>query len=138
MAAVEHLGDVVDALGARGGVAGGGAQVDVAQAGGDLVHGDAGLEQMRSPVRTQRVRMREALGHSSRQARAAHEPVHRHGGEGERLLIAVAAETHEQRLLVEKPDPAGERVDRGPGLERLLHGLGDWHLALATALAAHV
>lgn len=50
MAAIEHVGDVVDALGPRGGVAGGRAQVDVAEAGGDLVNGDGGLEQMRGPV----------------------------------------------------------------------------------------
>ena len=44
MTAVEDVGDVVDPLGARGGVAGGGAQVDVPEPGGDLVDGDAGLE----------------------------------------------------------------------------------------------
>jgi hypothetical protein len=51
--------------------------------------------------------------------------VHRDRGEGERLLIAVTAEGHEQRLLIEQADAAGERVDRRPGLERLLDGLGD-------------
>ena len=82
--------------------------------------------------------MREPLGHPSGQAVAAHEPVHRDGGEGERLLIAVAAEAHEQRLLVEQPDAAGERMDRSPRLERLLDGLGDGDLALTAALPAHV
>jgi len=42
---VEHLGDLVDALGPRGGVAGGGAQADPREPRGDLVDGDAGLEQ---------------------------------------------------------------------------------------------
>ena len=44
MVAVEDIGDLIDALGARGGVAGGGAQVDVPEPRGDLVDGDAGLE----------------------------------------------------------------------------------------------
>ena len=46
----------------------------------------------------------------------AHEPVHGDGGEGERLLVAVAAEAHEQRLLVEQPNTARERMhfDRTP------------------------
>jgi len=64
--------------------------------------------------------------------------VHGNGGEGERILVAVAAETHEQRLLVEQPDAASERMDGRPGLERLLDGLRDGDLALAAALAAHV
>ena len=42
--AVENLGDLVHALGPRGGVAGGGPQVDVPEPGGDLVDRDAGLE----------------------------------------------------------------------------------------------
>ena len=50
VAAIEHVGDLVDALGPRRGVAGGGPQVDVPEPGGDLVDGDAGLEQMGGPV----------------------------------------------------------------------------------------
>ena len=112
VAAIEHLGDLIDALGPRGGVAGGGAQVDVPEPRGDLVDGDAGLEQVGGPVGPERVRVREPLGHAGGLAVAAHEPVHGDGGEGERVLVAVAAEAHEQRLLVEQPDAAGERMDR--------------------------
>jgi hypothetical protein len=43
----EHLGDLIDALGARCRVAGGGPQVDLPKPHRDLVHGHAGLEQMR-------------------------------------------------------------------------------------------
>ena len=57
---------------------------------------------------------------------------------GERVLVAVAAEAHEQRLLVEQPDAASERMDGRPRLERLLDGLRDGDLPLAAALAAHV
>ena len=67
MAAIEDVGDVVDPLGARRGVAGGGAQVDVPEPGGDLVHRDAGLEQVGGPVGAQRVRVREPLGHAGGQ-----------------------------------------------------------------------
>ena len=45
VAAVEHVGDVVDLLGAWGGVAGGGLQVDVPEPGGDGVDWDAGSRQ---------------------------------------------------------------------------------------------
>ena len=68
----------------------------------------------------------------------AHEPVHRDGGEGERLLVAVAAKAHEQRLLVEQPDAARERMHRRPRLERLLDRLRHGDLALPAALATHV
>jgi hypothetical protein len=40
VAAVEHVCDVVDLLGARGGVAGGGPQVDVPEAGRNGVDGE--------------------------------------------------------------------------------------------------
>jgi hypothetical protein len=50
VAAVEHVGDLVDPLGAWGGVAGGGAEVDVPEPGGDGVHGHAGLEAVGGPV----------------------------------------------------------------------------------------
>ena len=50
VAAVEHVGDVVDLLGSRGGVAGGGPQVNVPESGGDGVHGHAGLEAVGGPV----------------------------------------------------------------------------------------
>ena len=138
MAAVEDVGDVVDALGARGGVAGGGAQVDVPEPGGDLVDGDAGLEEVGGPVGTERVRVCEPLGHACRQTVAAHEPVHGDRGEGERVLVAVAAEAHEQRLLIEQSGATRERMDGRPGLERLLDGFGDGDFALAAALAADV
>jgi hypothetical protein len=83
--------------------------------------------------------VRETLGRTGGQTRSAHESVYRHGGEGERLLVAVAAETDEQRLLVEQPDASRERVDLEPGLERgLLDSVRDRHLALAAALAAHI
>lgn len=69
---------------------------------------------------------------------AAHEAVHGDGGEEERRLVAVAAQTHEQRLLVEQADAAGERVHLEPRLELLLHGLGDGDFPLAAAFAVHV
>ena len=69
---------------------------------------------------------------------ATHDPVDGHGGEGERILVAVAAQAHEQRLLVEQPDPASERMHFEPRLERLLDGRGQGDLALAAALAAHI
>ena len=53
VAAIEHLGDLIDPLGARGGVARGGPQVDVPEPRRDLVGGDAGLEQMGGPVEAQ-------------------------------------------------------------------------------------
>jgi hypothetical protein len=40
------------------------------------------------------------------------------GKEGERLLIAVAAEPHEQRLLVKQRDAARERMHLEPYPER--------------------
>jgi hypothetical protein len=40
-------------------------------------------------------------------------------------------------MLVQQPDAAGEGMDLDPRLERLLHGQGHRHLALAPALAAH-
>ena len=68
----------------------------------------------------------------------AHEPVHGDGGDGERLLVAVAAKAHEQRLLVKQPDAAAERMNRRPRLERLLDRLRHGDLALLAALATHV
>ena len=62
----------------------------------------------------------EPLGHAGGLTVAPHEPVHRDGGERERLLVAVAAEAHEQRLLVEQTDAAGERVNPQQRLERQL------------------
>ena len=50
MAAVEHVGDLVDLLGAWGGVTGGGAQIDVPEPGGDGMHRYAGLEAVGGPV----------------------------------------------------------------------------------------
>ncbi len=51
--------------------------------------------------------------------------------------MPVAAETHEQGVLVEQRDAARERMDFEPDLERPLNRQGDWDLALAAALAAH-
>ena len=102
---------------------------------GDLVDRDAGLEQVAGPVGPERVRVREPFGHPGGLALAAHEPVHGDGGEGERVLVAVAAEAREQRLLIEQSDAARERMDGRPGLERLLDGFGE-DLALAAGLAA--
>ena len=50
--------------------------------------------------------------------------------------MTVTAEPHEQGLLVEQPDPAGEGVDLQPRLKLLLHGQTDGDLALAAALPA--
>ena len=91
VATVEHVGDLVDLLGAWGGIAGGGPQVDVPEPGRDGVHRHARLETVRSPVGTQRVRVTEPLGHASGRAAAPHEPVNANGGEGERLLVSVTA-----------------------------------------------
>jgi hypothetical protein len=110
VAAVEHVGDLVDLLGAWGAVAGGGPQVDVPEPGGDRVHWHAGLEAVGGPVGAQRVRVRDPLRHARRQAAAAHKPMDADGGKGERLFVSVTAEPHEQRLLIEHPDAAGERV----------------------------
>jgi len=138
VAAVEHLGDLINALGPRRGVAGGRAQVDVPQARGDLVDRHASLKQVRGPVSPERVRVRQPLGHPGGQTVAAQEPVHGDGGEAERLLIALATKAHEQRLPVEQPDTAGERVDCRRALERVLDGLGHGHFALAPAFSVDV
>ena len=74
MAAVEHLGDVIDPLGPRTGVARGRPEVDVPEPGGDVVHGHAGHEEMGGPVGLERVRMREPLGNTGGEAVAMHEP----------------------------------------------------------------
>jgi len=71
------------------------------------------------------VRVREPFGHAGGRAAATHEPVHADGGQGERLLVSVAAQPDEQGLLVEQPDAAGEGMDLEPGFERLLDGLRD-------------
>src|SRR5438552_9561348 len=84
------------------------------------------------------MRVREALRDTGGQARALDEPVHRNRGEGERLLVAVAAQAHEQRLLVEQPNLAREGMDLDPCLEGLLDGLGHGDLAFAPALPADV
>ena len=76
------------------------------------MHGDAGLEQMGGPVGPERVRVRQPLGHPGGLAVAAHEPVDSDGGEGKRVLIAMAADPDEQWLVVEQdvlPDPAHPR-----------------------------
>jgi hypothetical protein len=60
VAAVKHLGDLIDPLGPRGGVAGGRAPVDVPEPSGDLVDGDARLEQTGRPVGPEGVGMGSA------------------------------------------------------------------------------
>jgi hypothetical protein len=57
--AIEHLGDLIDTLGPRRGVARSGPQVDVPEPRRDLMDGYAGLEQMRRPVGPEHVRMRQ-------------------------------------------------------------------------------
>jgi len=99
------------------------------------VHGHAGLEAVGGPVGAQRVRVREPLGHAGGRAPALHQPVDANGGERERPLVSVTAEPHEQRLLVEQPDAAGEGMDLQPALE--LDGQGHGDLSLAVALATH-
>ena len=136
MAPVEDLGDLVDALGARGGVAGGGAQVDVPQARGDLVDRDAGLKAAGGPVGAEGVWVREPVRDARGETVPAHDPMHGDSGQGEGLLMGVAAEPYEQRLLVEQRDAARERMDCRPRLECLLGRFGDRNFALAPALAA--
>ena len=51
--------------------------------------------------------------------------------------MRVPAKADKQRVLVAKRDPARERMDLHPGLERLLHGFRNGDLTLAAALAAH-
>ena len=100
------------------------------------MHRRTGLQAAGGPVGAQRVRVREPLGYAGGRAAAAHEPVHGDGGQGERVLVPVAAKTNEQRVLIEQSDAAREGVDRRPRLERLLHLQGDRDLALAAAFPA--
>jgi hypothetical protein len=136
VAAIENVGDVVDLLRARGGVPGGGPQVNVPKAGADGMDGNAGLQTLRGPVGAQRVRMREPLGYAGSRAAAPHQPMHADGGQGERILVAVAPDSDEQRLLVAQPDTTGERVDLHPRLERVPDSLGHGDLSLTPPLAA--
>jgi hypothetical protein len=139
VAAVEHVGDVLDLPGPHRGVAADGPQVGVPEAFGDVVDRDAVIEQGGRPVGAQRVRMAEPLGDPGRQAVAADELVHRLRGERlGRLCAGVAAESHEQGLLVAQPAAAGEPVRREPRLERGERLLGDRDLAFGAALAADV
>ena len=137
LAAIQHVGDVVDPFGTRGGVAGSGAQVDVPEPRGDLVDRDAGLKATRPPVGAEGVWVRKPLGHARCEAVTAHDAMHGDSRQGERLLVGVASKAHEQGMLVEQRDAARERVDRGPRVERLLGGFGDRDFALALALGAH-
>ncbi|MGA2930320.1 MAG: hypothetical protein ABSG43_30900 [Solirubrobacteraceae bacterium] len=79
--------------------------------------------------------VREPVGHARGEAVTAHDPMHGDRGQGEGLLVRVAAEANEQGIRVEQRDAARERMDGRPHLERLLGGLGDRDLALAPALA---
>jgi hypothetical protein len=54
------------------------------------------------------VRVAEPLRHAGGRAVAAYEPVHADGGEGDRLLVSVAAQPDEHGMLIEQPDPASE------------------------------
>jgi hypothetical protein len=136
MATIEDVGDVVDAFGSHGGVSGGRAQIDVPEASGDLVHGDAGLKAVRCPVGAQRVGMREALWDPGGVRVSADQAIDRLGGQRHGLLVRVATEAHEQRVAVAQRHPASQRMDLCPRFERVLHRLGHWNLALALALAA--
>jgi hypothetical protein len=80
--------------------------------------------------------VREPLRHAGGETVTAHDPMHSNSRQGERLLVRVTAEAHEQRVLVEQRDAARERMHRRPHLKRLLSGLGDGNLALAPTLPA--
>jgi hypothetical protein len=89
MAAVKHVGDLVDLLGALGGVPGGGPQVvDVPEPDRDGKNRHARLQAVGGPIGAQRVRVRKPLGHPGGRAAAAYEPMDADGGEGERLLMS--------------------------------------------------
>jgi hypothetical protein len=83
------------------------------------------------------VRVREPIWDPGGEAVAVDEPVDGLGRQRLGLLAAVAAEPHEERVLVAQ-GPLGERVDPGPCIDRVLHEVGDRHLAFAAALAVHV
>jgi hypothetical protein len=61
VAAVEHLGDVVEPFGARGGIPRCGAQIDVPEASRDLMDRNAGLQAVGGPVRPERVGVRKTI-----------------------------------------------------------------------------
>jgi hypothetical protein len=69
------------------------------------VNRDAGLETLGGPVGAQRVRVREPLGHAGGRAAAPHEPVYTDGGEGEGLLVTVAAEADDSGCSSSSPTP---------------------------------
>ncbi len=56
------------------------------------------------------MRVRQAIGDAGRQAVAVNEPVDRLGRQRDRVLVAMTAQTYEQRVLVAHPDAVGERV----------------------------
>jgi hypothetical protein len=66
-----------------------------------------------------------------------HEAVDGLTGHSDRVLMSVAAQAHEEWILVTQPDATSERVDLDPRLNRLVDGLGDRDLTLAAALPAH-
>ncbi len=137
VAAIEHIGDLIDALRTRSGVTSGGAQIDVTEAGRNLVDADPGLEAVRGPVGPQRVWVREPLRYASDTAGAADKPVHSLGRESDRILVGVTTQPHEQRMLITQPNPTGERMNLDPRVDRLLHCLGHRDLTLAPTLTAH-
>jgi len=62
VAAVKDVGALVGPFGADGGVAGGGPQIDVLEAGGDFVNGDAGFEAVDGRVGPERVQVCDRSG----------------------------------------------------------------------------
>ena len=114
IAAVEDVGDVVDAFGTRRGISRGGAQVDVTEASRDLVDRDARLETVGGPVGPERVGMSEAVWHAGGQAFAVHEAVDGLTRECDRVLMDVTADPHEQRTQQGGPRAPGARPDSAP------------------------
>lgn len=50
--------------------------------------------------------------------------------------MSMTTESHEERVLVAQSDPARERMDLDPSINRTLHRLRDGHLTLAATLPA--
>lgn len=115
---VDHVSQLASGVGAYGGVAAGGPQVGMPEAGLDLVDGGAVLKQAGGPVGPQRVRVAQPLGDPSRKPRLMDEFVDGLGRQRlRRLAAAMTAEAHEDRLLVEQAAAADQWVDGQPGVE---------------------
>jgi hypothetical protein len=78
VSAVEHLGDLIDALGAWSGVPSGRPQVNVRETTGHLMNGHPGLQAVGCPAGPQRVWVGEPVGDAGGRM-AAHKPVDRDG-----------------------------------------------------------